>query len=84
MMGKVSLLNINYRAGSGLHGTAMQGGLATPAQMVAKAAWYRVQHQAFVQGFDHMMWFMVFAFALALIPLYFMEPPAHLGPVDAH
>lgn len=84
MMGRVSLLNINYHPGMAAHGTAMQAGLASPAQLAAKAAWYRVQHQAFVQGFDHMMWFMVFAFALALIPLYFLEPPAHLGPVDAH
>jgi DHA2 family multidrug resistance protein len=84
MIGKVSRLNINDRAGFAPHGMAMQMGMASPAQLAAKAAWFRVQRQAFVQGFDHMMWFMVFAFALALVPLYFMESPAHLGPVDAH
>jgi DHA2 family multidrug resistance protein len=84
MMGRVSALNINYQAGRGVRGAAMQMGMGTPAQLAAKAAWGRVQHQAFVQGFDHMMWFMVFAFSLALIPLYFLRAPAHLGPVDAH
>jgi DHA2 family multidrug resistance protein len=84
MMGRVSPLSLNYRAGAFLHGTAMQMGMGTPAQMAARSAWARVQRQAFVQGFDHMMWFMVFAFALALVPLYFLRAPAHLGPVDAH
>jgi len=37
-----------------------------------------------VLGFNHMMWLMVAIFGAALIPLYFMQAPKHLGPRDAH
>jgi hypothetical protein len=67
-----------------LHATALELGMGTPAQVAGKVAYYRLQSQAFVIGFDHMMWVMAIFFSLALIPLYFLKAPAHLGPAEAH
>jgi DHA2 family multidrug resistance protein len=85
MVGKISALNPALRFG-GMHAHAlpMQSGLGTPAQIGAMSAFYRLERQAFVVGFDHMMWVMAIFFALAVVPLYFLKPPDHLGPTDAH
>jgi DHA2 family multidrug resistance protein len=83
MVGRISFLNPALRGG-GIHGMASEVGLSTPAQLAGQMAYYRLQRQAFVIGFDHMMWVMAIFFGLALIPLYFLRAPAHMGPVDAH
>lgn len=84
-VGRISFLNPALRMDApSLHATAMQLGLGTPAQIAGKIGYYRLQSQAFVTGFDHMMWVMAIFFSLALIPLYFLRAPAHLVPVDAH
>jgi DHA2 family multidrug resistance protein len=85
MVGRISFLNPALRLGAPqLHATALELGMGTPAQVAGKVAYYRLQGQAFVIGFDHMMWVMAIFFSLALIPLYFLKAPAHLGPAEAH
>lgn len=85
MVGRVSFLNPALRMGrGGFGGTAMQLGLGSKSQLAGQFAYYRVLGQSFVIGFDHMMWVMAIFFSLALIPLYFLKAPAHMGPVDSH
>ena len=46
---------------------------------------FRLERQAFVLGFNRMMWVMFFCSSLALIPVYFLRTKSPLkGPVDAH
>jgi DHA2 family multidrug resistance protein len=85
LSGRVSRLNpafIYTNISNGHFASSL--GLGTPASIGAKTAYYRVSRQAFVLGFNHMMWLMVAIFGAALIPLYFMQAPKHLGPRDAH
>ena len=85
MVGRVSFLNPALTFGTGrMKGMAMEMGMGTPARFAADFAYFRLQRQAFVIGFDHMMWVMAIFFSLAVIPLYFLKAPAHMGPVDAH
>ena len=85
LSGHVSRLNPALVYGNMASGHfASSLGLGTPASLGAKTAFFRVFRQAFVMGFNHMMWLMVVIFGAALIPLYFMTAPKHLGPRDAH
>jgi DHA2 family multidrug resistance protein len=85
MVGRVGALNPAMRAAGGsMHATAMQLGMGTQAQIAGKFAYYRLQGQSFVIGFDHMMWVMAIAFSLAVIPLYFLKAPAHMGKIEVH
>jgi hypothetical protein len=60
-------------------------GMTDPNSLLAKAAYFRVKKQAFVMAFDQMAWIMVFGFALAAIPIYFMKKPPQMGnPSDTH
>ncbi len=75
LIGYVSALNPALRAGAAAtHPLALQVGLATPMRVAAEFAFLRVRRQAFVLGFDHMMWVIALIFTLALIPLYFLRP----------
>ena len=60
-------------------------GMTDPDLLIAKAAYFRLKKQAFVMAFDQMAWVMVIGFAVAAIPIYFMQRPKQMaGPVDAH
>jgi len=75
LVGKVSALNPALRYGTyRVQGMSMEMGMGTPARFAAQFDYYRLQRQAFVIGFDHMMWTMAIFFMLALIPLYFLRP----------
>jgi MFS transporter, DHA2 family, multidrug resistance protein len=88
MVGRVSLLNPALRYGAArAPGMAMEMGMGTHSQFLAQFAYYRLQRQAFVIGFDHMMWVMAIGFSLAIIPLYFLKPLPFQGKrpaMDAH
>jgi DHA2 family multidrug resistance protein len=78
LVGKVSSLNPALRLGSyRVQSMAMEMGMGSPARIAARFDYYRVQRQAFVIGFDHMMWVMAIFFMLALVPLYFLRPLPH-------
>jgi DHA2 family multidrug resistance protein len=75
LVGKVSNLNPALHYGSyRVQSMAMEMGMGTPAHIAAQFDYYRLQRQAFVIGFDHMMWVMAIFFMLALVPLYFLKP----------
>lgn len=86
----ISPLNMNFSQWAygakalGYH-LSNEVGFFNANSLLAKEAYFRVQKQAFVVSFDVMMWVMLLAFSLTLIPTFFLHRPARLAKAtDAH
>jgi DHA2 family multidrug resistance protein len=88
---KVSLLNTNTQTayyplvqGFGKKMTDNMG-MATGHEAALKSIGTRIQNQVFMMSFNQLIWTMMFIFALAFIPWYFMELKRKVtGPIDSH
>lgn len=91
LVSNVSLLNHNtqsaYYSSVGGMGSKMAEniGMASGTKAALRALYGRVEAQVFMLSFNQLMWTILIIFALAFIPLYFIqlrEKPT--GPIDAH
>jgi MFS transporter, DHA2 family, multidrug resistance protein len=88
---KVSMLNPNTQMAVSQISAGMAAklpgsvGFVQGNRAAIQSIYYRVQNQVFMMSFLQLVWVIMFIFALAFIPLYFLKLKVKpTGPIDSH